>query len=75
MIDGLRARGILTGIRRGPQIDLSSLVQLLLSLFALDIKMPQIREMDINPVMASQRGCLAVEAAGWWWDEDCSHRS
>ncbi len=61
MIEGLKGKAILEGIRGGPRVDRAYLVQLLLDLSALAIEMPQIRELDINPLMASPHTCLAVD--------------
>jgi len=61
MIDGLKARAVLEGIRGRPGVDKVSLVHLLLALSNLAMETPQIRELDINPVMVGCKGCLAVD--------------
>ncbi len=41
--------------------DLEALLDLMLSLSHLACDYPEIRELDLNPVVADARGCLAVD--------------
>ncbi len=61
MIDGLRGKAILEGVRGGPSVDKASVVRMLLALSNLAMEVPQIQELDINPIMGSEKGCMAVD--------------
>ncbi len=61
MVDGLRGRAILEGVRGQPGVDKDCLVEVLLCLSDMAMKIPQIRELDINPLMAASDTCFAVD--------------
>lgn len=57
MLGSLRTSPILTGYRRRPGADLAALREALLRVSALATVVPEIVEMDLNPVMALKPGC------------------
>jgi len=62
MISGLRGAALLTGYRFGPPANLEALVDLLLRLSQLAEDLPEISELDCNPVIAGPNGAIAVDA-------------
>ncbi|GIE00244.1 GNAT family N-acetyltransferase [Paractinoplanes durhamensis] len=59
---GLRAAPLLTGYRGAPPVDTVALEDLLLRLGRLAEDLPQIAELDLNPVLAGPDGVVAVDA-------------
>ena len=62
MIDEIKGRAILDGVRGGEPADIGALAGLLLQLSAFAEANPQVEELDLNPVFAYKDGCLAVDA-------------
>jgi acyl-CoA synthetase (NDP forming) len=62
MVDGIRARALLDGFRGGPRADKAAIVDVLLRVGKLLGDYEQVIELDINPLMASEEGALAVDA-------------
>lgn len=62
MIESLKIFPILQGIRGEQGIDLEALRKTIVKLSQLVLIAPQIAELDINPVMASADGLIAVDA-------------
>ena len=62
MIQEIRGYEALTGIRGTSAKDVDSLADLLLSLSQLAQDFQQIREIDLNPVISYENGCLALDA-------------
>ena len=60
MIKELKGYEILKGARGGKAIDFKSLFEVLIKVCKLSIA-NKIREMDINPLFCSDKGCLAVD--------------
>jgi acetyl coenzyme A synthetase (ADP forming)-like protein len=60
MIDRLRLRPLFDGYRGSPPADRDALIALLQRLSALVLEMPEIRELDLNPVMVMRPGEGAV---------------
>ncbi|MET0420015.1 MAG: acetate--CoA ligase family protein, partial [Actinoplanes sp.] len=58
----LRAAPLLTGYRGSPPIDTTALEDLLLRLARLAEDLPEVAELDLNPVLASPDGVVAVDA-------------
>jgi len=58
----LRAAPLLTGYRGGPAVDVAALEDLLLRLGRLAEDLPEIAELDLNPVIAGPEGVRAVDA-------------
>ncbi len=62
MIDEIKGRAILDGVRGGEPADTGALASLLLKLSAFAEANPQVEELDLNPVFAYKDGCIAVDA-------------
>jgi hypothetical protein len=62
MLDGLHARRILDGIRGRPPADREAVARLIVALARLGADRPDIVEVDLNPVIATPTGALAVDA-------------
>ncbi|MBK6265589.1 acetate--CoA ligase family protein [Marivirga sp. S37H4] len=62
MIEGIRTKKILEGMRGRPAIDKEALADYLLRLSQLVKDFPQIKEIDINPVFGLQKGALIADA-------------
>ncbi|WP_238012315.1 GNAT family N-acetyltransferase [Dactylosporangium sp. AC04546] len=58
---GLRGAPLLTGYRGAPPVDTAALEDLLLRLGRLAEDLPEIAELDLNPVLAGPGGCTAVD--------------
>jgi hypothetical protein len=57
----LRAARLLTGYRGGPVVDTPALEDLLLRLGRLAEDLPDVAELDLNPVLAGSDGVVAVD--------------
>ena len=62
MIDEIAARPILNGVRGQEPCNLNELHKMLLQISVLVIENPEIKEIDLNPVIASSKGAIAVDA-------------
>jgi len=62
MLGSIKGAPLLEGVRGQKGVDRSSLVNLILRLSQLVTDLPQIQEMDLNPVMAYKDGIFAVDA-------------
>jgi acetate---CoA ligase (ADP-forming) len=62
MIDQIKARKILEGVRGKPAVDKEKLVKLLLKISSIVVAHPQISELDLNPVIAYEDGYTVVDA-------------
>ena len=62
MLTELRGLPLLRGVRGRPAADLGAIETLLLSVSRLIAQRPDIRELDLNPVLAYPDGVLAVDA-------------
>jgi acyl-CoA synthetase (NDP forming) len=62
MLADLRAARILDGVRGGPAVDRGAIADLIVALSKLGDGRPDIVEVDLNPVIASAAGALAVDA-------------
>jgi len=61
MIQEIRGYKVLAGVRGNAAKDIDSLVNQLLSLSQLARDFQQIKEVDLNPVMSYENGCLALD--------------
>ena len=52
---------LVAGFRGQPPLDADALTQVLHRLSALALDVPEIREIDLNPVLATASGCVAVD--------------
>ena len=62
MITELKAYPLLKGYRNTPPADIDALVAILCSVSRLVMDQPEIKELDLNPVMAYQKGAKTVDA-------------
>ena len=62
MLDDLRARRLFDGVRGRPPIDRLAVAGMLVALGRFGIERPDVLEVDLNPVIASERGAVAVDA-------------
>ncbi len=63
LLCGLRVARLLAGVRGRPPADLAALAQALARLSALGAALAdRIEQIDVNPIIAHDRGCVAVDA-------------
>ena len=62
MVEQLKARKILAGVRGEPPVDKAALVELLLKVSSIVTAYPQLSELDLNPVIAYPEGYAVVDA-------------
>ena len=62
MLDDLRGARILRGVRGQPAVDRTAVAIMLVALGRLAVDRPDVLEVDMNPVIASTAGALAVDA-------------
>ena len=62
MLDDLRGARLLRGVRGRPAVDRGALTAMLVALGRLGVDRPDLLEVDLNPVIASGSGALAVDA-------------
>ena len=62
MMERTRIFAALQGVRGRPPVDLAALEQLLVRFSQLVVEQPRIKEIDINPLLASPEGLLALDA-------------
>ena len=62
MLDDLRAARLLRGFRGRLPLDRGALASMLVALARLGVERPDVLEVDLNPVIASATGALAVDA-------------
>ncbi|KIF77700.1 CoA-binding protein [Streptomyces sp. 150FB] len=61
MLDGIRAAEILRGVRGAPAVDREALADLVVKVSRLASDFPEIAEVDLNPVFASENGVIAAD--------------
>jgi len=62
MIKELKAYPLLKGFRNNPTVDIDSLVNIILKTSNLIMEHSEIKEADLNPVMAYEKGAKTVDA-------------
>jgi acetate---CoA ligase (ADP-forming) len=62
LVHGGKAGRLVAGFRNAPAADASALIDLVLRLSALAGDLPDVAELDLNPVIALETGCVAVDA-------------
>ena len=62
LIDRSRVRETLSNWHGAPAVDMAALEQVLLRVSEMVCELPQLREMDINPIIIDDKGVLAVDA-------------
>jgi hypothetical protein len=61
MLDQLRGRALFSGFRGAPAVDRGALVEVLLRIGALVELVPELVELDLNPVIVLPEGAIAVD--------------
>jgi acyl-CoA synthetase (NDP forming) len=62
MIDEIKGRPVLSGVRGQPPADIEALKTAILKVSAFVAAHPEVQELDLNPVFAYPDGALAVDA-------------
>ena len=62
MVSEVRGSRLLYGVRGEPPADVEAVVEALLALSRLLVECPEVVEVDINPLLAFERGVAAVDA-------------
>jgi acyl-CoA synthetase (NDP forming) len=62
MLDELRGARLLDGVRGGPPVDRDAVTSLIVELSNLAVERGDLLEVDLNPVIASTDGAIAVDA-------------
>ena len=62
MLDEIRAKALLEGVRGGRPVDREKLISLLLEISRMAMANPQITEIDLNPIIVSADGYAIVDA-------------
>jgi acyl-CoA synthetase (NDP forming) len=62
MITEVKAYPLLRGYRNTPPTDINAIVKILLNTSKLIMDYPEIKELDLNPVMAYEKGAKIVDA-------------
>jgi acyl-CoA synthetase (NDP forming) len=63
MLDSLKASEVLKGVRGQPPVDRAALSNIIVKVSELVSDFPEIIEVDLNPIFATQNGATAVDAA------------
>ena len=61
LLRSLRGAAVLDGVRGGPAVDVGALAAVVRRVGDLITDIPQICELDLNPVLATARACVAVD--------------
>jgi acyl-CoA synthetase (NDP forming) len=62
LVRSLRTSPLLFGYRGSPALDAGSLEQLIVRVARLALEVPEITEMDLNPILVHEKGVVAVDA-------------
>jgi len=62
MIEEVRGKRLLEGVRGKPPVDREALIKAVLSLSRMLVENPRITELDINPLLVLEHGAAAVDA-------------
>jgi acetyltransferase len=62
MIRGTRVAKLLGAFRRMPPVDMGALEEVLLRISEMVCELPEISEVDVNPLIADEAGAIAVDA-------------
>ncbi|HCV00472.1 MAG: acetyl-CoA synthetase [Dehalococcoidia bacterium] len=62
MINEIKGRQVLDGVRGQPPVDIDAIELILDRVSAFAAKHPEVLELDLNPVIASPEGAIAVDA-------------
>jgi acetyltransferase len=61
-IDEIRAQALLDGARNRPVLDRSELAEVLVRVSALVQEAPDVSELDVNPLVITDAGLVAIDA-------------
>ena len=64
MLDELRMAPLLRGVRGEAPVDRAAVAEVICRFAQLAMQIPELREIEINPLMASATGAVAVDARG-----------
>ncbi|UIJ46322.1 bifunctional acetate--CoA ligase family protein/GNAT family N-acetyltransferase [Sphingomonas cannabina] len=70
MIDATRIGRLLKGYRDVPPADRAAIVRVLNALSAIAVDFPEIAELEINPLVATAEGVIALDARGRLFGDD-----
>jgi len=62
LVNGGKAGRLVAGFRGKPPLDKAALADLLHRLSRLAVDLPEVAELDLNPIIARSDGCVAVDA-------------
>lgn len=62
LIGRTRVSRLLRGFRDRPAAQLTALAQILIGVGQLALELPEVSELDLNPVLCDERGALAIDA-------------
>ena len=62
MIRDIKGYPLLRGARKTDPVDLEALIDLIMKISRLSIEIPEVEELDLNPVLAYSEGACAVDA-------------
>ena len=62
MVTGIKAYPLLKGYRNTPPADIETIINVLLKVSKLVMDYPEIKELDLNPIMAYEKGAKTVDA-------------
>ena len=62
LIDGITAQPLLDGARNRPVLDRHELAEVLIRVSDLVTAVPDIQELDINPLVITPRGLVCIDA-------------
>jgi acetyltransferase len=62
MIGEIRAQALLDGARGRPVLDRAELAEILLRVSSLVAAAPEIEELDLNPLVITDQGLVAIDA-------------
>jgi acyl-CoA synthetase (NDP forming) len=62
LVNGGKAGRLVAGFRGKPPLDKDALTDLLHRLSRLAVDLPEVAELDLNPIIARSDGCVAVDA-------------
>ncbi|MGD2137684.1 MAG: GNAT family N-acetyltransferase [Gammaproteobacteria bacterium] len=63
MLESLRCRPMLQGFRGSPPVNIERLIEVMIRFSCLIADYPEIREFDINPLLVTPEGVIALDAA------------
>jgi acyl-CoA synthetase (NDP forming) len=61
MLEALRGAAVLRGVRGRPAVDQAAVASVIARVSQLMTAHPEIAELDLNPLLATPRGCVAVD--------------